>query len=217
MRTAKIAAVLIIVVCLGGCALMPVALTSSARLAVYGTEAAQAQMKLAQESAVQAKADAAELVASAQAEVKKIRDSRPTATWPFYIVGALAMVGGLALGYWLKKIALGFLLVVGGASLLGWVRFLEQYPWAFWIPFGLGVVAGLYFLWDYYQGTKAQEQLPVVETAVTELVQGAQNLKAGVLAGAQAMTRETANKILAAAQSPLTTALVKAVKAERGL
>jgi vacuolar-type H+-ATPase subunit H len=217
MRAAKIAAVLIIVVCLSGCAIMPVGLTSSARLAKYGTEAAQAQMTLAQESAVQAKADAAKIVAAAEAEVKKIRDSKPTATWPFYLVGALAMVGGLALGYWLKKIALGFLLVVGGASLLGWVRFLEQYPWAFWIPFGLGIVAGAYFLWDYYRASKDQAQLPVVETAVTELVQGAQNLKAGVLSGAEAMTRETANKILAAAQSPLTTALVKAVKEEQGL
>jgi len=95
----KLGIVLLAVVCLSliGCAMMPLAFQSSARLAVYGNDAAVKQMNLAKAEAVKVKADCAK-----QIEAAKAASGLKTASmlrW-LLVISILLIAGGIAATIW---------------------------------------------------------------------------------------------------------------------
>lgn len=126
------------------------------------------QKMLAQKDAEIAKTVGAfkKQLASKDSEIARLRTSKPTALWPIYLVGALCLAGGAAAGYLAGRILFGTLLAVGGACCIALTQFLERFPWAFWIPFGIGVLAGGYCLWDWLRAVRSQKALGAILPAI---------------------------------------------------
>ena len=88
---------------------------------------------------------------------------------PLYVIGGLAVVGGVALGY-LVSWSLGLMVSAGGIGLIVGVRMVDQYPWLMVIPAlaVLGAVGyGIYRLW---RGGNAQDDLDNARTALKAVV-----------------------------------------------
>ena len=121
-------------------------------------------------------------LAAKDAEIVKLRTSKPTPLWPIYLISAIALVAGGAIGYFLGKVFAGILLAVGGAAAIGWMQFLERYPKAFWIPFALGIAFTLYMAWDWYRGVRSQKALTAIVPAIEGMGAGNQSalLKAAI-------------------------------------
>ncbi|MFH0908404.1 MAG: hypothetical protein V1929_06560 [bacterium] len=171
MRQLGIAVLLVACLALAGCAMLPVALTSSARLAQYGNDAAVKVVADARTEVVKVKVEAAKEVAAAKTEVVKLKAAKPTSLWPIYLVGAICLAGGAALGYWLGRIALGVMLAIGGAGCIAWAQFLERFPWAMWIPFGLIIAGAAYMVWDYWQTDKAAKAAKAVNNVLIPAIE----------------------------------------------
>jgi hypothetical protein len=101
------------------------------------------------------------------AEIVKLKASKPAALWPLYVVGAVCLAGGAAVGYFLGNVAAGVLFALGGAGCIVLAYCLESLPqWSWWIPFGLALVGGCIVGYRWYRSTVTVKALvPAIETA----------------------------------------------------
>ncbi len=99
-------------------------------------------------------------------EIAKLKAGKSTPLWPIYLIGALSIPAGAVLAWLLGKILLGALLASGGLLTLGWLQFLERYPWAFWIPFALLCTTAAYWLYDWFRGLRSRKALDAIVPAI---------------------------------------------------
>ena len=154
-------------------------------------------------------------IRSLEAQIEKLKNAAlpkvMIPAWAYgalYVLSALAIVGGpIFFGGVMKDLMMTALSVFGGGCLFGalWLR--ETYPWAIWIPVILMSVTAVLLGYKYYVGQLSSKALP-------QVIQGAQKLKDAV---ASAIPKDTANRILAAAQTPDVSKLVVSLKDKLGL
>ena len=90
--------------------------------------------------------------------------------WILYLVAGLAIILGPALAYFMREVRLGVALVIGGAGCVAFLAllqsFINRYPWAMRIPFGVATGLGVWMFISWWKGLQAKVALRKIVPAV---------------------------------------------------
>jgi len=95
-------------------------------------------------------------------------------TMILYVIGGLAVIAGIVVAVWLKRVVLGLAVAGGGIALMAVATLFETYPWI--VPVGGAVLlAGFaWFLYDTWKGGRLSKTLKAVVTGVENAPEEAQ-------------------------------------------
>ena len=134
------------------------------------------------------------------------------------IMGGLAVIAGIVLAVWAKRIALGLAIAGGGGALIAAGILFEAYPWVLLVALVVAVAAGVWWIVDARFAGRAKTTLAAIVTGVQNATQPvtagsgdaatlttpAEEVKASIAdaakaAGAETLVRDVVGKAKAAA------------------
>jgi len=93
-------------------------------------------------------------------------------TGVMFIIGSLAVLGGIVLAIWAGKVWLGLGIAAGGGGLIGTAFLLDAYPWLPLVVLLVLVGLGVWYFLDARFATKAKAALAATSTALQAVVRG---------------------------------------------
>ena len=119
---------------------------------------------------------------------------------PLYVAGAVAVLGGVALGYYVSW-TFGLMLSGAGLTLIAAARMMETYPWVLLAP-ALALVAALgYSLYRMVAANKATEALDKAKLALGKVVTAVEESSPQVQTAIKAKVKKLAGKDEAAVKA----------------
>jgi len=95
-------------------------------------------------------------------------------TLVLYVLGGLAVIGGIVVAVWLKRVVLGLAVAGGGIALMAVATLFETYPWVVLVGAGVLLVGFAWFLYDAWKGGRLSKALKAVVTGVENAPEEAQ-------------------------------------------
>jgi len=104
-----------------------------------------------------------------------LQDVARSGTGVMFIIGSLAVLGGIVIAIWAGKIWLGVGIAAGGGSLIATAFLLDAYPWLPLVALLVLVGLGVWYVVDQKFAAKAKVALASTQTALSAVVLGVES------------------------------------------
>jgi len=103
------------------------------------------------------------------------QDVARSGTGVMFIIGSLAVLGGIVVAVWAGKVWLGIGIAAGGGALIATAFLLDAYPWLPLVALLVLVALGVWYVVDQKFAAKAKAALASTQTALSAVVRGVES------------------------------------------